>query len=160
MDAAENDLKEFHILTAESTFLVRTFFFLFFGFSIKILNFSSFDPLFYGLLIILVIFLIRYIYFTITNFKLKPSPLVYMSPRGLISILLFIQLKDINFVNLNQSIIDERVLLVVILISMIVMLIGTMKKIQLPKEVKFNESDQIEIDLDPNLSNLDESENS
>ena len=83
-----------------------------------------------------------------------------MSPRGLISILLFIQLKDINFVNLNQSIIDERVLLVVILISMIVMLIGTMKKIQLPKEVKFNESDQIEIDLDPNLSNLDESENS
>ena len=161
LDASERDLNEFHTLTAESTFIVRTFFFLFFGFSIKIIDFLSVTPLFYGLLIIIVMIFIRYLYFAITSLKLKPSPLAYMSPRGLISILLFIQLKDINFINLDQSIIDERVLLVVILTSMIVMLLGTIKKTQPIEEPIFSqdESVSIEMDLDPNYSKQDDNEN-
>ena len=104
---------------------------------------------------------IRYLYFAITSLKLKPSPLAYMSPRGLISILLFIQLKDINFINLDQGIIDERVLLVVILTSMIVMLLGTIKKTQPIEEPIFSqdESVSIEMDLDPNYSKQDDNEN-
>ena len=84
-----------------------------------------------------------------------------MSPRGLISILLFIQLKDINFINLDQSIIDGRVLLVVILTSMIVMLLGTIKKTQPIEEPIFNEEDSvsIEMDLDPNYSKQNDNEN-
>ena len=84
-----------------------------------------------------------------------------MSPRGLISILLFIQLKDINFINLDQSIIDERVLLVVILTSMIVMLLGTIKKTQPIEEPIFSEDESvsIEMDLDPNYSKQDDNEN-
>ena len=128
LDQTEKELHEFHILTAESTFIVRTFFFLFFGFSIQLTDFNSIQPLFYGGLIILVMLLLRYVYFTATTFKIKPSSLVYMSPRGLISILLFIQLKEVQFIDLTTSPIDERVLLIVILISMLVMLIGTLKK--------------------------------
>lgn len=128
LDQTEKELHEFHILTAESTFIVRTFFFLFFGFSIQLTDFNSIQPLFYGGLIILVMLLLRYVYFTATTFKIKPSSLVYMSPRGLISILLFIQLKEVEFIDLTTSPIDERVLLIVILISMLVMLIGTLKK--------------------------------
>lgn len=128
LDQTEKELHEFHILTAESTFIVRTFFFLFFGFSIQLTDFNSIQPLIYGGLIILVMLLLRYVYFTATTFKIKPSSLVYMSPRGLISILLFIQLKEVEFIDLTTSPIDERVLLIVILISMLVMLIGTLKK--------------------------------
>ena len=51
-----------------------------------------------------------------------------MSPRGLISILLFLQIKEVTFVNTSRSIIDEQVLLVVILASMLMMTLGTMKK--------------------------------
>ena len=41
-DVKKSDLHEFHLLTAESTFLVRTFFFLFFGFSnLSIKSFGS-----------------------------------------------------------------------------------------------------------------------
>jgi len=69
----------------------------------------------------------------VTTFRLKPSSLTYMSPRGLISILLFVQLNEVSFIDLSNSPIDERVLLVVILSSMLVMLIGTLKK-QSPKE--------------------------
>jgi NhaP-type Na+/H+ or K+/H+ antiporter len=128
LDQTEKELHEFHILTAESTFIVRTFFFLFFGFSIQIIDFNSVQPLFYGLLIILIMLVLRYIYFTATTLKIKPDSIVYMSPRGLISILLFIQLKEVKFIDLSTSLIDERVLLIVILASMLVMLIGTLKK--------------------------------
>ena len=54
--------------------------------------------------------------------------MVYMSPRGLISILLFLQIKEVAFINTAASIIDEQVLLVVILASMLMMTLGTMKK--------------------------------
>lgn len=128
LKTTEKELHEFHILTAESTFLVRTFFFLFFGFSIQISDFTSPGPLINGLFIFLVMFVLRYVYFTATSLKLKPSPLVYMSPRGLISILLFLQLKEVAFINFEESPIDERMLLIVILSSMLVMLLGTMKK--------------------------------
>ena len=128
IEQTEKGFHEFHILTAESTFIVRTFFFLFFGFSIEIIDFDSFSPIIYGLLIFMVMIVIRYVYLSATTLKIKPSALVYMSPRGLISILLFIQLKEVSFLNTTTSPIDERVLLVVILGSMLVMLLGTLKK--------------------------------
>ena len=161
LDATKKEIQEFHILTSESTFLVRTFFFLFFGFSIQLSNFKSIIPFFYGLIIFLIMFLIRYMYITFTSLKIKPSPLVYMSPRGLISILLFIQLKDVSFISLDQSPIDERVLLIVILSSMLVMLLGTMKK-QIDKEeiiINNEESVSIEMDIDTSKVSNDETQN-
>ena len=152
LDQTEKELDEFHILTAESAFLVRTFFFLFFGFSIQLADFKSVQPLFYGVLIILIMLLLRYAYFTVTTFKVKPSPLVYMSPRGLISILLFIQLKEVEFIDLSNSPINERVLLIVILSSMLFMLIGTLKKPQTdyPKDEIDDETPlTVEMDFDP-----------
>ena len=136
LNQTEKGLHEFHILTAESTFLVKTFFFLFFGFSISIVEFSSIAPFIYGVLIFGIMLLIRYMYFIVTTFKIKPSPLVYMSPRGLISILLFLQIKEVTFVNTSRSIIDEQVLLVVILASMLMMTLGTMKKTKQDPELE------------------------
>lgn len=128
LEETEKGLHEFHILTAESTFLVKTFFFLFFGFSIKITDFASAEPFIYGLIIFGIMWALRYAYFTVTTFKLSPSPLVFISPRGLISILLFLQIDEIKFLENTPVLIDEKVLLVVILSSMLVMTKGTMKK--------------------------------
>ena len=156
LDNSKNEIHEFHILTAESTFLVRTFFFLFFGFSIKVSDFVSITPLLSGIVIFLVMLFIRYLYFSFTTLKFKPSPITYMSPRGLISILLFIQLKDVAFINLEQSIIDEHTLLIIILVSMLVMLGGTIKKQKGPNEIIIDneESFSVEMDIDPSeLSN-------
>ena len=128
LEETEKGLHEFHILTAESTFLVKTFFFLFFGFSIKITDFTYTEPFVYGLIIFGIMWALRYVYFTVTTFKLSPSPLVFISPRGLISILLFLQIAEIKFLEGTAVLIDEKVLLVVILSSMLVMTRGTMKK--------------------------------
>lgn len=145
LNQTEKGLHEFHILTAESTFLVKTFFFLFFGFSISLVEFSSVTPFIYGVLIFGIMLLIRYLYFIATTFKIKPSPLVYMSPRGLISILLFLQIKEVTFINTAASIIDEQVLLVVILASMLMMTLGTMKKSKQNSELEsFEDSEETE----------------
>lgn len=161
IEQTEKGFHEFHILTAESTFIVRTFFFLFFGFSIEIIDFDSFSPIIYGLLIFMVMLVIRYVYLSATTLKIKPSALVYMSPRGLISILLFIQLKEVSFLNTTTSPIDERVLLVVILGSLLVMLLGTLKK---PKNDGIiisdpNEDEDFTFDSPSIPPSLDENEN-
>lgn len=156
LDHTEKELHEFHLLTAESTFLVRTFFFLFFGFSIQLSTFNSIQPLIYGVIIILIMLALRYLYFSATTVQIKPSPLVYLSPRGLISILLFLQLKDVSFVDLSLSPIDERVLLIVILGTMLVMLLGTLKKSKASQQEDFAEDESpitVEMQLDqPNAS--------
>ena len=108
--------------------LVVTFFFLFFGFSITLDSFVSPQPYIYALVILFIMFVARYIYLSLTKLNFKLTPLVYMSPRGLISILLFLQLSTLNESDLKTDIIDERVLLLVILFSMILMLLGTLKK--------------------------------
>ena len=154
LNQTEKGLHEFHILTAESTFLVKTFFFLFFGFSISLVEFSSVTPFIYGVLIFGIMLLIRYLYFIATTFKIKPSPLVYMSPRGLISILLFLQIKEVTFINTAASIIDEQVLLVVILASMLIMTLGTMKKpnqnteLESSEDSEENEANTLDVFLD------------
>ncbi|MGB0315681.1 MAG: cation:proton antiporter [Flavobacteriaceae bacterium] len=163
LDHTEKELHEFHLLTAESTFLVRTFFFLFFGFSIQLSSFNSIQPLIYGVIIILIMLALRYLYFSATTVQIKPSPLVYLSPRGLISILLFLQLKDISFVDLSLSPIDERVLLIVILGTMLVMLLGTLKKSKASQREDFAEDESpntVEMQLDQPHTSDEETEDS
>ena len=162
LEKTEKGLREFHVLTSESTFIVRTFFFLFFGFSIQLINFNSFSPLIYGFIIFITMLLFRYLYFTVTTLKIKPITIVYMSPRGLISILLFIQLKEVSYINTIQVPIDERVLLIVILSSMLIMLLGTMKK-QKKEELVVSESkddnESIPFDMPIGPQNLSQNEN-
>ena len=159
IEQTEKGLHEFHILTAESTFIVRTFFFLFFGFSIQITAFTSLNPVLYGLLLFAIMLVLRYLYFAISRVQLKPTALVYMSPRGLISILLFIQLKEVTFIDTQNSPIDERVLLIIILSSMLVMLMGTLKKKtnsenEEPSETEGANNEPIDIDAaDPLIEN-------
>jgi len=159
IEQTEKGLHEFHILTAESTFIVRTFFFLFFGFSIQITAFTSLNPILYGLLLFAIMLVLRYLYFAISRVQLKPTALVYMSPRGLISILLFIQLKEVTFIDSHNSPIDDRVLLIIILSSMLVMLMGTLKKKtnsenEEPSETESSNNGTIDIDAaDPLIEN-------
>lgn len=153
LNHSEKGLHEFHILTAESTFIVRTFFFLFFGFSIVISDFDSFMPLVYGVLVFAIMFLIRYLYFFLTSFKLKPTVLLYMSPRGLISILLFLQIKNLEIIKIENSVIDERILLVVILTSMFVMTLGTIsdKQKSLSEEAVLGDEEMIDLNSSEGL---------
>ncbi|HEY5966924.1 MAG TPA: cation:proton antiporter [Chitinophagaceae bacterium] len=108
-----------HSITAESSFLVRTFFFLLFGFSIQ-LNFAGEkEVLIVGSLIVLALLLVRYLYlrfFLHTNI----FPEVVFIPRGLITIVLFYKIPPaLMLTSFNQGI-----LFFIILCSSIIMTIG------------------------------------
>lgn len=122
----EAGLHEFHILTAESTFLVRTFFFLFFGFSITLDSFTEGFNYIYAGIILGIMLLMRFLYMLVAERKSLKS-LVFISPRGLISILLFLQLqRDGEYAAYGTPLINSKVLLLVILGSMLMMTIGTL----------------------------------
>ena len=122
----KSDLHEFHLLTAESTFLVRTFFFLFFGFSIPIESFLEFEPYIIGATVVLIMYGIRYFYLALVLNDEGSKPLLYFSPRGLITILLFLSISDYDIQ--KSQIVDEKVLLVIIIASMLIMIQGSIKR--------------------------------
>ena len=77
-----------HVVTVETAFVVRTFFFVIFGITISLATLFSVDVATVSLLIILSIYLIR---FVILRIFLGPDifPQLFVAPRGLITILLF-----------------------------------------------------------------------
>lgn len=77
-----------HIITMETAFVVRTFFFVIFGLTISLASLASVNVAIVSLLIILSIYIIRFI--TLRAFIGKDIlPQVFVAPRGLITILLF-----------------------------------------------------------------------
>lgn len=138
---ATEGLHEFHLLTAESTFLVRTFFFLLFGFFVILSDFDKWDYFINGGIIIGILFLIRVIYM-LTIERKRSKSLIFFAPRGLISILLFWQLQSGEYEQFKSDIIDEKILLIVILGSMFVMMIGSMGSSRKKEEpLKNNDSE-------------------
>ena len=108
-----------HSITAESSFLVRTFFFLLFGFSIQIDFAGEDEVLIVGSLVVLALLVVRYLYlrfFLHTNI----FPEVVFIPRGLITIVLFYKIPSA----LMLATFNQGILFFIILCSSIIMAIG------------------------------------
>jgi Kef-type K+ transport system membrane component KefB len=108
-----------HSLTAESSFLVRTFFFVLFGFSISLLFLNNTEVWMVGGFIVLSLFLVRFLYL---KFFVKTNvfPETFFIPRGLITIVLFYKIPaQFKLVNFNESI-----LFFIILTTGVIMMLG------------------------------------
>lgn len=79
---------ELHTLTAETAFVVRTFFFVIFGLTISIASLWDFNVAMVSLIIIATIYLIRFIILRLFVGK-DIFPQLFIAPRGLITVLLF-----------------------------------------------------------------------
>lgn len=77
-----------HIITMETAFVVRTFFFVIFGLTISLASLASVTVAIVSLLIIVSIYVIRFIILRLFIGK-DILPQVFVAPRGLITILLF-----------------------------------------------------------------------
>ena len=121
-DKLETDLHQLNLLSAESAFLIKTFFFIIFGYTISITSITSITNLFYAVIFIAVIYLIRYLYLKFMS-KRELIPELFVTPRGLISILLFYNIPaDIRLRGMESGI-----LFVVILVTSIIMSIGLLQ---------------------------------
>jgi len=111
--------KSLHSITAESSFLVRTFFFLLFGFSIDLQFLYEREVWVVGSLIVVGLFLIRLLYM---RFSLKTNvfPESFFIPRGLITIVLFYKIPA----HLKLATFNDGILFFVVLSTSIILALG------------------------------------
>jgi hypothetical protein len=123
LDSLKKVQSDFHILTMESAFFIRTFFFVIFGMTLDLSSLADLKTGIISLVVVAGIFLIRLI--TLKIFAVKRLiPELFISPRGLITILLFFSIPASN----QNSDFNTGILLYIILISNIIMAISLMAK--------------------------------
>lgn len=117
----ENITTLLHSITAESSFLIRTFFFVLFGFSINLKVALQNEVMVVGSILVAVLLITRFLYL---RFFLKEQvyPEVFFIPRGLITILLFYKIPEA--MQLQQF--SEGILFFVIMLSGLIMTLGMM----------------------------------
>lgn len=120
LDLLNKEVHKFKELIIEATFLVRALFFLLFGYLIKTSEIINPDTIIWALAIVGITLLIRF--FQLKLSKLPIFPLLFVAPRGLITILLFLSIAPENQIHLvNKSLIIQ-----VILLTAIIMMLGIM----------------------------------
>jgi NhaP-type Na+/H+ or K+/H+ antiporter len=114
-------LHDFHNLTLESAFLIRTFFFVVFGLSITVSSLYNAQVAINSFAIVGILFAVR---FVILRFTARDHlfPELFIAPRGLITVLLFFVLAKYDGVKIDDF--DTGLLLYPILISSLVMMIA------------------------------------
>jgi len=117
-------------ITAESSFLIRTFFFVIFGFGIGLEYFRNLQVLELGALIVVALFALRFVYLRVMN-KYELLPELFYIPRGLITILLFYKIPEWQRIE-NF---DEGVLFFVILVTSLILMAGAMLYRDRPVEI-------------------------
>ncbi|MVN78741.1 sodium:proton antiporter [Hymenobacter sp. HMF4947] len=113
------DLHQLKSITAESAFLIRTFFFLLFGYSITLANLISWQLLGQGLLIVAVLTALRYGYLRFVA-RTDLLPELFIAPKGLITVLLFYSIPAQHVL----GDVSENILFVVILLTSLLMMVG------------------------------------
>ena len=134
MERVDHILNDMKVITAESAFVVRTFFFIIFGWSITISDLFSLKVIGIGICILFIIYIIRALFLFLFQGK-DIFPQLFLAPRGLITILLFFAIPE-ETRNANEEI--EGVLLFIILTTCLIMswaLVVQKNKEKLQKEI-------------------------
>lgn len=140
----DKEVLKFKELTIEAAFLVRSLFFILFGFLIKtedVLNPHTFEL---ALGIVVLIYLVRAIQLKI--YKVKLMPLLFVAPRGLITILLFIGIPSA----LKIDLVNNALIIQVIVLTAFIMMLGLMFNKDTSEKKTANEEDDsnLKIDID------------
>ncbi len=133
--ALENIRETFLMITIESAFVIRTFFFVIFGFSIALSTLFDFQVALVSVLSLLLIYSTRYL--SLLPFRRKDiRRTLAIAPRGLITLLLFYSIPA----EFQQNSFNSGILLFIIIISSLVMTLG------LVNNSKKNESEVLEVE--------------
>ncbi|MCB9016670.1 MAG: cation:proton antiporter [Lentimicrobiaceae bacterium] len=136
----------FHILTMESAFIVRTFFFVIFGMTLELNHMVDESTVIISIIIIAGIYLIRLLSLKIFAVK-SVRPELFVSPRGLITILLFFSIPE----KWQSHYFNEGILLYVILISSAIMAVALMvrgKERVFAERLNFGDWEQLDKEID------------
>ncbi len=114
------EVRKFKELIIEITFLIRALFFLLFGYLIKKSDILNTQTIEWAVIIVAAIILFRWLLLKLLRLPL--SPLLFIAPRGLITILLFLAIIPVHVIPfINTSLVIQ-----VIILTALVMMIGLM----------------------------------
>ncbi|MEO9868852.1 cation:proton antiporter domain-containing protein [Ekhidna sp.] len=132
--AIENIRETFLMITIESAFVVRTFFFVIFGFSIALTTLLDVRVAIVSVAILIIIYVTRLLSFLpYRHDNIKQA--LTIAPRGLITLLLFYSIpEEFLFENFKSGI-----LLFIIIVTSLVMTSGLIKKKDTKKEQEISE---------------------
>jgi cell volume regulation protein A len=116
------EVKKFKEITIEATFVIRVLFFLLFGYLMETAEILNTATLLWSAGIVVAIFFIRAILLKIN--KVELFPLIFVAPRGLITILLFLSIPASQAI----PIVNKSLIIQVIILTALVMMIGLMMK--------------------------------
>ena len=135
-----SEVQKFGELVNEGSFLIRSMFFLIFGFLIEPSELFNLETLAFAVLIVVLIFVLRWIFLKIT--KMPIDPLLFVAPRGLITILLFLSIPTTLAIDqVNKSLVIQ-----VIVLTAIVLMFGLMTS-KSKKEIEATESSDEDSDI-------------
>lgn len=119
-DELNKEVKKFKELTIEAAFLVRALFFLLFGYLIETSEVLNTDSVIWALVIVIAIFAFRAMQLKLSRLPLQP--LLFVAPRGLITILLFLSIEPAHAI----SIVNNSLIIQVIILTALLMMLGLM----------------------------------
>jgi potassium/hydrogen antiporter len=117
-DALDKEVTKFREITAEATFLIRALFFLLFGYLIETREIVNISTIYWAAGISFTIYIIRGIALKLSGNAL--NPLVFIAPRGLITILLYFAIDPAHHIHF----VNRSLVLQVILITALIMMVG------------------------------------
>jgi len=121
-DNLNNEINKFKELTTEGAFLVRSLFFILFGYTIKTSEITNSNTIVWAIAIVGLVLIIRALQLKVS--KIDLNPLLYIAPRGLITILLFFSILPDDRI----SLVNNSLIIQIILFSAIIMAIGLILK--------------------------------
>lgn len=145
-DSLKKVQNDFKLLTVESAFFIRTFFFVIFGMTLELKDLADGNIALISSGIVAGIFIIRFISLKIFRVK-RVFPEVFISPRGMITILLFFSIPVSN----QNSEFNTGILLYVILITSIIMALSLMAKgedREFAETLNFNDWDELDKEIE------------
>lgn len=109
-DILDKEVHKFKELTSEIAFLIRALFFLLFGYLIETSELLNTETMLWAFGITVGIFLIRFIFLKMAG--IAAMPVLFIAPRGLITILLFLSIPASQSTTLaNKSLVIQVILL-------------------------------------------------
>jgi len=116
-------LRDFHIITLESAFVLRTFFFVIFGLTVSLKSLLSVKVLLVSVSVIIATYLLRWLMLRLFKNDAM-NPLLYLTPRGLITVLLFFSIP----VAMQSDDFDSGILLFTIIATSLIMTSALIKR--------------------------------
>lgn len=137
IESLKKEFVRFKEIVGEASFLIRTLFFLLFGFMIETEELINTQSLPWALAITAGIFAIRFAF--LKMLKIKEFTFLFIAPRGLITILLFLSVAQSDRID----IISTSLVIQIVIITALIMMFGLMRtKRTVPSEIPMTNTEE------------------